>query len=206
MSVYEQLYIVNIVLLNIAIITFIHALKELRSLQKGDSGSRKVGVVLYATAIVLLVAACVIRFVIEQFGLVQLRYSVINLFISCFIMLPDGTEKGIKKLLTSRQATFINLKSNTMKNTVQIYSQFYFLTIWDAKNVGISYYLTIERLLRGDKVCFCYIYAAKPTFLIFCHCRIFVFCRTFVVNAGNRLPYLFAICKKAIDLRRSCAA
>ncbi len=61
----SSFYIVNIVLLNIAIITFIHALKELRSLQKGYSGSRKVGVVLYATAIVLLVVACVIRFVIE---------------------------------------------------------------------------------------------------------------------------------------------
>ena len=59
----SSFYIVNIVLLVIAIFNFIHALKELRSLQKGDSGSRKVGVVLNAIAIVLLVTACVIRFV-----------------------------------------------------------------------------------------------------------------------------------------------
>ncbi len=39
----SSFYIVNIVLLVIAIFNFIHALKELRSLQKGDSGSRKVG-------------------------------------------------------------------------------------------------------------------------------------------------------------------
>ena len=46
----SSFYIVNIVLLVIAIFNFIHALKELRSLQKGD---------------VLLVTACVIRFVTE---------------------------------------------------------------------------------------------------------------------------------------------
>ena len=61
----SSFFIVNIVLLVIAIFNFIHALKELRSLQKGDSGIRKVGVVLNAIAIVLLVTACVIRFVTE---------------------------------------------------------------------------------------------------------------------------------------------